>query len=469
MAKTLNRTTFETSRQMDFLSKKELIGQTGHGVHEWPHVILKELIDNSLDACEEVADGPAPVIAVTADATGIGVQDNGPGLPPKTLEGAKNFDVRCSNREMYVAPDRGAQGNALKTLLGIPYVVDPDAGQLIIDTGGVRHEIVCRADPISQRAIIEDVTSGGSVTTGTFVRVQWSAETDESDGDVIWPFAGNRSGRMFVTHNSDVRDKMLMMLWGYVFFNPHVAITFDWFGETILDVEATNPGWRKWKPHKPTSPNWYEPRHLERLIGGYVTHHRDNGGDRTVADFLREFDGLRGSAKRKSIMEEVGLLRAKLSTLVVDGDLDHVTIENLLASMKRHTKEVKAPQLGVIGKDHFATRLEQLGGDPEQYEYHKIARVDDGLPFVLETAFSWLGDDAPEERQIFVGTNWSVAINNPFRSFGRSGEGLDAMLREQRAGEDEPVVFLMHVAHPRIEYTDRGKSAIVIEDKEVRR
>jgi hypothetical protein len=27
---------------------------------------------------------------------------------------------------------------------------------------------------------------------------------------------------------------------------------------------------------------------------------------------------------------------------------------------------------------------------------------------------------------------------------------------------DEPVVFVLHLAHPRVEYTDRGKSALVI-------
>ena len=32
----LKRQTFETSREMDFFSQKELETQTGHGRHEWP-------------------------------------------------------------------------------------------------------------------------------------------------------------------------------------------------------------------------------------------------------------------------------------------------------------------------------------------------------------------------------------------------------------------------------------------------
>ena len=81
----LTRETFTTSRQMDFFSERELITQTGHGRDEWPYVILKELVDNSLDACEEV--GIAPVIRVKADAAGITVTDNGPGIPESTLHG----------------------------------------------------------------------------------------------------------------------------------------------------------------------------------------------------------------------------------------------------------------------------------------------------------------------------------------------------------------------------------------------
>src|SRR5262245_32744077 len=107
----LERTAFETSRLMDFFSEKELVAQTGHRREEWPLVVLKELMDNSLDACEE-AD-IAPEITVTVSDDGILVQDNGLGIPPETVAGVLDFGVRVSSREAYVSPTRGAQGNAL--------------------------------------------------------------------------------------------------------------------------------------------------------------------------------------------------------------------------------------------------------------------------------------------------------------------------------------------------------------------
>jgi DNA topoisomerase VI subunit B len=139
---------------MDFFSERELITQTGHGREEWPLVIIKELCDNSLDAAEDV--GIAPIISITADPGGITVADNGPGIPEATITAVQDFTIRVSNREAYVSPCRGAQGNALKTLMPMPYVLDPERGKFIVTAHGAIHEITCRIDPISQRPVITD-------------------------------------------------------------------------------------------------------------------------------------------------------------------------------------------------------------------------------------------------------------------------------------------------------------------------
>ncbi len=67
----LQRESFRTSRLLDFFSEKELAAQIGHQVADWPLVIGKELIDNSLDACEEASPyySPQSPIALGA-ATG---------------------------------------------------------------------------------------------------------------------------------------------------------------------------------------------------------------------------------------------------------------------------------------------------------------------------------------------------------------------------------------------------------------
>src|SRR5262245_37121869 len=121
------REVFRTSRLLDFASEKELTAQTGHNRREWPLVALKELLDNAIDACEDCRI--APEVAVRVNDLGVIVSDNGPGIAPETIEGILDFEVRASSREAYVSPTRGAQGNALKTLLMMPYVLDGERGR----------------------------------------------------------------------------------------------------------------------------------------------------------------------------------------------------------------------------------------------------------------------------------------------------------------------------------------------------
>ena len=103
----------------------------------------------------------------------------------------------------------------------------------------------------------------------------------------------------------------------------------------------------------------------------------------------------------------------------------------------------------------------------KSFNYCKILNESDaGLPFVIETAFGWFGENSSATRRIVTGVNWSPGIINPFRELGTFGESLDSILEQQRIGRREPVVFLLHCVYPRVEYTDRGKSAVVIRGKD---
>ena len=81
---------------------------------------------------------PCPAVRIRVDDAGITVTDNGPGIPAETIEGVLDFSIRVSSREAYVAPDRGAQGNALKTIVAMPFVVDGSIGAIEVAAHGVR-------------------------------------------------------------------------------------------------------------------------------------------------------------------------------------------------------------------------------------------------------------------------------------------------------------------------------------------
>jgi len=80
----LTRVVFQVSRLMEFCTKRELQNQTGHSVYDWPLVVLKELMDNALDACEEAE--VAPVIEVAVAPGSITITDNADGFAAKTID-----------------------------------------------------------------------------------------------------------------------------------------------------------------------------------------------------------------------------------------------------------------------------------------------------------------------------------------------------------------------------------------------
>src|SRR6516162_6758315 len=135
-AATLQRVAFKTSRLAEFVGVRELTAQTGHPPDEWPLVILKELVDNALDECEEAEIAPEISIAVSTDRGEITVSDNGRGLPAETLVDILDYSSRTSSREAYVSPTRGSQGNALKTLFPMPHALHGTSGTTVVEARG---------------------------------------------------------------------------------------------------------------------------------------------------------------------------------------------------------------------------------------------------------------------------------------------------------------------------------------------
>ncbi|MDR3639634.1 MAG: hypothetical protein P4L84_37890 [Isosphaeraceae bacterium] len=432
----LVRNTFRTSRLLDFFSAKELIAQTGHREAEWPLVALKEIVDDAIDACED--SGTAPEVSVTVDDDGIAVADNGPGLPTTTLDGVLDFSVRMSSREAYVAPDRGAQGNALKTIFAMPVVLDGKEGRVEVEARGQRHQISLTVDQIRQEPVIKRTVGPSDVRVGTIVRLHWPV----SASSIL----------------ADSKAHLLQLARDFTVLNPHLTLTTSWFGDR-REIAATTPRWLKWGPRNPTSPHWYRLDHLERRVAAQIAYDADHGRESTVREFVQEFRGLSGTAKQKAVLEAAGLQRARLTDL---WDRGPDARNRLLAAMQDHSRPVKPTDLGVIGREHLSRRLEEMGCVMESFTYRKAEGTDDGVPWVLEAAFGWLGEGAAPARRFVAGVNWSPGIVNPFRQLGRFGVSLDAILEQQRAGHREPVALVLHLACARVEYADRGKSAVVI-------
>lgn len=424
------RQTFTTSRLLEYFSGKELQAQVGFPPEAWPVALLKELIDNSLDACE--AAGETPVVNVAIDGDGFEVVDNGPGLPAEVVEAALDFAVRVSSNSRYVSPTRGQLGNALKCVIAAPAVLFPDSGRgVVIEARGVRHEIRVRADPIAQEPRVEHVRVASTVKTGTRVRVDWpevsSSLLDDENCDFYRPV--------------DVAD-------AFAALNPHAAITFG--GEMLLEPDAALRS--RWTASEPTSPHWYDEQQFAGLIAAHVHRSRTTGQPSpSLRDFVRTFHGLTGTARARAVLEQCHLAGRRLADLTDGGEIDMDAVAALLGAMKAAARPVKPKALGWVGEQHWRRAADAFWGIEQASARYRVLRGDaDGRPFVVE-AFLALRDDDDAGRVVLCGLNWSPALSIPL------GE-IRGTLEEASIDDDVGVFVGVHVITPLVGFTDRGKA-----------
>ena len=458
----LTRLAFTVSRLTEFCSEKELVKQTGHAVQVWPLVVLKELMDNALDACEEDETPPEIEITVEEDGTTT-VTDNANGIATETITAILDYNIRVSSREAYVSPTRGAQGNALKTILAMGYVLDRESdysqevnaeavGVTLIETRGQLHRIEFKVDHVNTQPKLTHTVTPSPRERGTAIAVKWPATRKQQREN--WLLQSE--------------DQFKELAESYVWFNPHLTLRGLWHGKEFVNVKATDPNWEKWRPRNPTSPHWYNESRLQRYLAAHVARDRERKRERSVREFIAEFRGLSGTVVRGKILAEVGCSYQSLAQFFGVERVNRAGIKKLLAAMQKYSKPVAPKHLGVIGREHLQQHFLAAGGNAETFKYElEKGFTEDGIPFVIELAFglhqAGLTPQAGHVTRKFIsGVNWSVAINNPFRTFGRTGQGLENMLAELRVNAKEPVICAVHLAMAHVRYADRGKSSIVL-------
>ena len=224
----LNRTTFSASRAAEYFDARQLSTLTGVPTHEFANVILKELVDNSLDACETAGTSPEISVAVgnggTKGAICIRVTDNGPGIPSEVVRKLLDYNVRVSDKAAYRSPTRGAQGNALKTVIGIPYALGSRDPLTVVARGGIRHAIRPKVDPAGNVRVGNDESNLSPWSGGTSVDVPVvpGYVTDSSSEHLVQDFYPEHWVRSFAA------------------FNPHATFRYKITGTTPKTQKFTN-------------------------------------------------------------------------------------------------------------------------------------------------------------------------------------------------------------------------------------
>src|SRR5215208_4493130 len=127
----------------------------------------------------------------------------------------QNFATLTSDKAHYRSPTRGAQGNALKTIIGIPHALGVGSEPVIIEGRGVRHTIKPVIDAAGVPRLPRKVEASER-TTGTKVTVSLPEDRIELD-----PFHWGRA---------------------FAMFNPYAFIKIEQFDEGTEQVT----GFRKW-------------------------------------------------------------------------------------------------------------------------------------------------------------------------------------------------------------------------------
>jgi hypothetical protein len=446
----LEREVFTRSRDNEYLHRRELEMMTGQAADNFAHVLIKELLDNALDACERA--NVAPDIQIEAEVTPktlrLTVTDNGDGMPTAVIHGLRNWNECNSTNIGYRSPTRGQQGNALKTILGIPYALGMrPASQLAIECHGVQH------------------------TVSAWLSLAGDACTDfqESPSDLI------TGTRLTVTIPYDHQEAY----WNpphwvacFSLFNPHARLKL----QTQSFLNSKYPGtdgaeksefvfeplvafpedrWRKFLPTDPTSAHWYDPASLALLVSFQVK----NTPDRPVIDLVRKFRGL--SRKIKPVADMI--TSPTLATL----EREPGQISTLLDAMKAHATPPRPDILGVLGREHFRRWFQsQYEITDSRYWYKQaVDTLPTGIPYVIEVAIA----ETERNSALFYGLNFSRPFDDPLSttrlSAGEiSGYGIRNFLKNAYVLEPFEkwlnFVAAVHITCPLLTSLDRGKSRL---------
>jgi DNA topoisomerase VI subunit B len=445
-APTLERQVFTVSRAAEYFDASELEKLTGQPRRGFAAVVLKELLDNALDAAETA--GKPPQLEVTVSRSEglltLAITDNGPGMSAELVQRILDFNTRTSDKKVYKTPTRGAQGNALKTILGLPFALGAKA-PVVIEANGQRHAVFAHVDPAGIIRTDHNATPS-SRTTGSRLEVTLPDEGLQLDA--------TRWARAFSL------------------FNPHATVRISDSGEPSEHANSagrisdsyrssvTFPTlWRKFLPTDLPSAWWFSLSDLETLIFAHVARARESGANPTLRDFVRQFKGLAGTAKAKAVT-------GRLSGINRISDFEHAPhlIEDLRQAMLEAAPAPSANVLGLVGPDHFRRCFAEWYG-VKRYWYKKTTEVIDGLPFAFEVAIA----ETVEPGHTYHALNFSPTFDDPLKRVHLEADKIETQgalnfLRQGRALSswdcDASTAVAYHLVSPALTMLDRGKSNV---------
>jgi len=405
----------------DYLTRKGLQSVTGVLTRDFAKSLVKDALDNCMDAVDNVADPRVSLLYWEGTNRFVMIaRDNGAGLSPELVE--KIFDYRWHYSSKYFVkrPLRGALGVGLQLIPCIAYACGVEEGlepgYLVVRSFGVERKV---SDPY----VDDDGNLKVNISPPRKCNVEKGTEVEVVLPGCWW-----------------IGDYPLDL----VLLNPH--ITFEVNGVKYERVAPLT----LWKG---TSIQFYTLAEFSSL----ALSHKQHEPGLKLTGLLTGFHGV-NSTKARGISEKVGVRFLS--------ELDDVAVKAIYEELCKASPPVNARNLGFIGRRPLTKRLRQIFGEVEDEAFHyrmSAGYRDKGrIPYGLEVAsckIPGLGS-----LKLVFGLNQSVPVYNPLPLYwlnvGGEQKDIWQILSSCGMKKDEPVIVMSHLHIPEMLYGGRGKAVV---------
>jgi DNA topoisomerase VI subunit B len=286
--------------------------------------LTKELIDNSLETTQ---DASITIKAYGNDCNNslerILFTDNGNGIDEDGIRRVfEQIECFSSSKRHYKTITRGSQGNALKTVIGIQYLL---GNPLIVRSQNKEYSI----------SIIEDVLTNSLVSDIKTKDIDFKGFEVELNGNFY--HYGNLESIYFSVLKFIVLNPQASFQF---YFNDRPFISSEKTGNkvNVLDMGTATTGFA----------NWFDYNSFSGRLKADILY----DPNMTVRNFVGEFLGLTSNQKVKTVMKSIP--QKHIKEFVFDKRLDEEKVRCLHASMKDNTVLLKdTSKLGNIGRDNL--------------------------------------------------------------------------------------------------------------------
>lgn len=399
-------------------------------------IMIKEAVDNSLDACEEsgiLPDIYVKIEELEKDKYKILVKDNGPGIVKKQIP--KIFGTLLYGSKFHkLRQSRGQQGLGISMCVLYSQLTTGESTEVISSTGnGKMHRYKLKLDVKTNtpEILAEDLQNAPDGFRGT--QLKFIAEVKYRE------------------HQQSALE-----------YIKQVAISNP-FAKIIFDCPSGRYEFKRGVETLPPEPKEIKP-HLYGVEIGILNRILAKTNARTLKSFLTTEFSRVGSKSAKEIIKKAEILtdEGKPNTRISPSRLSHDDVRNIIKAVK-DVKLLKPPTdcLSPLGEKLIEEGLEKELGPEFVKAITRSPSVYRGWPFQIEVGLAYGGDI--EEANIMRFANrvpllyksGDCAIKKSIAStdWGRYGVETDKV-------PEGPIAIFVHICSVWVPFTSESKEAV---------